>query len=118
MNRSCRISKLRDAYVTMASADALYSRMRWIRTSANPDGSATTHVFARCMLEDIANATGIRTEDIAFTLHECGLLRRIQALDSEEMEEAIVISREMVEHVALEFRVKSKMCMEVQYCKI
>ena len=92
--------------------------MRWMRISANPDGSATTHVFARCTLEDIACATGIRTEDVAFTLHECGLLRRIQALDSEETEEVIVVSREMVEQVAREFKVKSKMCMEVQYCKV
>ncbi|EJD04242.1 acyl-CoA N-acyltransferase [Fomitiporia mediterranea MF3/22] len=100
---------------TNGAHDALYSQMRWTRSSANPDGSVTTHVFARCTLQDIANATGIRTEDVAFTLHECGLLQKIQALDSEEMEEVIVISREMVEQVAAEFKVKSKMCMEMKY---
>ncbi|KAL5534511.1 hypothetical protein ACEPAG_974 [Sanghuangporus baumii] len=89
---------------TSGANDVLYSRMRWMRTSSNPDGSATTHVFARCTLEDIANATGIRTEDIAFTLHECGLLQKVQALDRDETEEVIVISREMVEGVAKEFK--------------
>ncbi|KAL5518698.1 hypothetical protein ACEPAH_381 [Sanghuangporus vaninii] len=89
---------------TSGADDVLYSRMRWMRTSSNPDGSATTHVFARCTLEDIANATGIRTEDIAFTLHECGLLQKIQALDRKETEEVIIISREMVEEVAREFK--------------
>ncbi|KAL5535258.1 hypothetical protein ACEPAF_3352 [Sanghuangporus sanghuang] len=89
---------------TSGADDVLYCRMRWMRTSSNPDGSATTHVFARCTLGDIANATGIRTEDIAFTLHECGLLQKIQALDRKETEEVIVISREMVEEVAREFK--------------
>lgn len=91
--------------------------MRWVRTSVNPDGSATTHVFARCTLEDIANATGIRTEDIAFTLHECGLLQRIQALDPEKREEIIIISREMVEQVAKEFKVKEGMVMDMRFMK-
>ncbi|KAI5123727.1 hypothetical protein M0805_000320 [Coniferiporia weirii] len=97
---------------TSGANDILFSHMRWMRTTANSDGSATTHVFARCSLEGISAATGLRVEDVAFALHECGLLRRIRALDSEETEEVIVISREMVEKVAQEFNVK-KMCMEV-----
>ncbi|KAH8120493.1 acyl-CoA N-acyltransferase [Phellopilus nigrolimitatus] len=99
---------------TSGANDVLFSRMRWMRTTANADGSVTTHVFARCTLEDISRATGLRIEDVAFTLHECGLLQRIKALDSEEMEEVIVISREMVEQIAEEFNVK-KMCMEIKY---
>ena len=88
-----------------------------MHTSANPDGSATTHVFARCTLEDISKATSLRTDDIAFALNECGLLQHVRSLDSEETKEPIVISREMVEKVAQDFRVK-KMNMEVQYVLI
>ena len=94
--------------------DALFERMRWMHTSANPDGSATTHVFARCTLEDISNATGLRIDDIAFALNECGLLQHVRSIDSDETSEVIVISRELVEKVAQDFRVK-KMNMEVQY---
>ena len=85
-----------------------------MHTSANPDGSATTHVFARCTLEDISNATALRIEDIAFALNECGLLRHVRPLDGGEAKEVLVISREMVEKIAQDFRVK-KMNMEVQY---
>ena len=78
--------------------------MRHLRTSANADGSATTHVFASCTLEDISRATSLRVEDIAFALHECGLLRRVRTLDGDGMDDAedkdvIVVSREMVEAV-------------------
>lgn len=59
----------------------------------------------------MSKATGLRMEDIAFTLHECGLLQRRTALDSKEV---FVLSREMIERVADERKVK-KTCMEVQY---
>lgn len=94
--------------------DALFGHMRWMHTDANPDGSATTHVFGRCTLEDISKATSLRIDDIAFALNECGLLQHVRSLDGEETKEVIVISREMVEKVAQDFRVK-KMNMEVQY---
>ena len=103
----------------LARSDVLYRSMRYTRMSANADGSVTTHVFAKCTLADIANATGLRTDDIAFTLNECGLLQRRKSLNGNgegegEVEEVIVISREMVEQVARERNVK-RMCMEVQH---
>lgn len=88
---------------TSGSDDALYQQMRWTQTTANPDGSATSHVFACCTLEDISKATMIRADDIAFALHECGLLQRSQELNGKK---AIVISREMVEQVAKDYKVK------------
>ena len=90
--------------------------MRVMRTSANPDGSVTTHVFAKCTLEDISKATGLRGDDIAFTLNEIGLLQRRRTKDNGDNppDEMIFISREMVEAVAKERGVK-RMCMEVQH---
>lgn len=85
-----------------------------MRVSANADGSITTHVFVKCTLSDIALATGMRTDDIAFTLNECGLLQRRKTLNGNAGEDAIVISREMVEEVARERSVK-RMCMEVSH---
>lgn len=88
--------------------------MRHTRTTANPDGSATTHVIVQCTLADIANATHLRIEDAAFAMHECGLLLRKKKVDGTDGEELIAISREMVESVARERGVK-RMCMEVQH---
>lgn len=98
----------------MEYKDALYRNMRFTRTSANADGSVTTHVFAKCTLLDIANATSMRMDDIAFTLNECGLLQRRKTLGGEDAEHVVVISREMIEAIATERNVK-KMCMEVQH---
>lgn len=97
--------------------DKVFQSMRRLRTTANPDGSATTHVFVKCTLKDISIATNIRIEDVAFTLHECGMLQRRRSIanqDSSLEEEMIVISREIVEQVAKERGVK-KMCMEVEH---
>ena len=81
--------------------------------------------------------TGLRVEDVAFALNECGLLmrRRREAVQKagdnapeemrdsedvegaeprEEIEECIVISREMVETVARARGVK-KMCMDLAH---
>lgn len=77
--------------------------MRWMQSTPNPDGSVTTHAFVCCTLEDISKATMIRPDDIAFALHECGLLQRTQELSDNK---AIVISREMVEQVAKDYKVK------------
>lgn len=99
---------------------------RVLQTTANPDGSATTHVVVQCTLQDISKATGLRVEDVAFALAECGLLRRRikkkvdkRAPDGTpevlmEEEEYIVVTREMVEAVAKERNVK-RMCMELQH---
>ena len=92
-------------------SDAVFSKMRHLRLSANADGSARLDLFVKCSLEDISKATGLRTEDIAFAMHESGLLQRRTNLDAKEV---FVVSREMVERVADERKVK-KMCMEVQY---
>ena len=112
--------------------------MRHFRTIINPDGSASMHIIIKCTLEEISAATFLRVEDVAFAMHECGMLsRRVRVReashssraisrtpeastyadeeeDEEEEEDIIVVSREMVEKVAQERNVK-KMCMELQY---
>lgn len=50
---------------------------------------------------DIARATGLRHEDVAFTLRECGMLVEIEGGGN-----LIGISGEMVEKVAMERGVK------------
>ena len=95
---------------------------RILQTTGNPDGSATTHVIVQCTLKDLAKATGLRVEDAAFALAECGLLRRKITKKSAsrnedgaiEDEEYIVVSREMVETVARERNVK-RMCMDLKH---
>lgn len=57
-------------------SDPMFTHMRMIETTANPDGSSTSHVLVKCTLVDIARATGLRVEDAAFALNECGLLIR------------------------------------------
>ncbi|CAL1696908.1 unnamed protein product [Somion occarium] len=95
-------------------SDPIFTSMRTIETTPNPDGSSTSHVVVRCTLADIARATGLRVEDVAFAMNECGLLVRRQKAEGEEMEETIVISREMVELVAKERNIK-KMCMDLAH---
>ena len=81
-----------------------------METTLNSDGSATTHVIVRCTLHDIARATNLRPEDTAFALSECGLLSRHQS-NGESCQDVIAISREMVEAVAKERRVK-ELCLD------
>ncbi|KAI0344184.1 acyl-CoA N-acyltransferase [Trametopsis cervina] len=106
----------------------MFSALRTIETTANPDGSATSHVIVRCTLSDIAQSTGLRVEDAAFALSESGILqrrRRINAdtanrrnrdkdADQDDQEEYIVISREMVETIAKDRNVK-KMCIDLAH---
>ncbi|KAL4244209.1 MYST (SAS/MOZ) family protein [Abortiporus biennis] len=117
--------------------DPAFSSLRTIETIANPDGSCTSHVMVRCTLADIARATGLRMEDAAFAMNECGLLsRRLKPDDDESkevgeetedgesmsnlktstgtVEETVVVSRELVEQIAKERRVK-KMCMDLAH---
>ncbi|TCD71419.1 hypothetical protein EIP91_010125 [Steccherinum ochraceum] len=93
--------------------DPIFNSLRTIETTANPDGSASSHVVINCTLADIARATGLRIEDAAFALNECGLLTRRRTSEGEDGEEemAIVLTREMVEKVADERNVK-RMCMD------
>ena len=93
----------------------MWTSLRSIETTANADGSATTHIVVRCTLADIARATNLRTEDAAFALNECGLLgRRLTNDGSGETEEVLAITREMVEAVAKERDVK-RMCMDLAH---
>ena len=104
--------------------DPMWTSLRSVETTANPDGSATTHVVVRCTLADIARATNLRVEDAAFALNECGLLvRRIRQNGPEDAEpepearaaeESLAITREMVEAVARERDVK-RMCMDLAH---
>lgn len=77
-----------------------------------PDGSASVHVIIKCTLADISRATNLRVEDAAFALNEVGLLaNRLRVNEEIEnsspvAEDAIVLTREMVEKVALERKVK------------
>ena len=102
------------------NVDELATDMRTIETVANPDGSATSHVVIRCTLEKLAKATNLRVEDAAFALNECGLLTRRYKDSNNDLshstvkgnekvdntEEVIMISREMIERVAKERKVK------------
>ncbi|KAF7784818.1 hypothetical protein Agabi119p4_983 [Agaricus bisporus var. burnettii] len=68
------------------------------------DGAAEIHVSVHCTLNDIARATNLRIEDAAFALNECGLLMR--RLTRSDENETIVVTRELVEKVAEERKVK------------
>ncbi|KAF7982431.1 hypothetical protein HWV62_28561 [Athelia sp. TMB] len=112
----------------------LSTNLRSIETTPNPDGSATAHVVARCTLVDIARATNLRVEDAAFAMNECGLLvkrykgninphaqvetsnafGRRKVVEEVEIEEVIMVTREMVEEVARERKVK-RACMQLEY---
>jgi len=92
-----------------AEDEVLFRQLRGLRSTPNPDGSATTHVVSQCTLADISQVTYLRVEDIAFALNECGLLQRRKLSESAEEgteEVQIVISREMVEQVAESRHVK------------
>jgi len=93
--------------------DEALNGLRRIETTSNLDGSATSHVVVRCTVADIARATNLRVEDAAFALNECGLLTHVQR-DSDGAREQIGITREMVEAVAKERRVK-EMCMSLAH---
>lgn len=94
-----------------------------------PDGSAVVHVTAQCTLEDLARATWLRVEDVAFTLREVGMLQnrappppkdgltKTTKIGSKtpsgaspapppRVEEVIWITRTIVEQVAKEWGVK------------
>ncbi|OBZ79378.1 putative MYST-like histone acetyltransferase 1 [Grifola frondosa] len=66
---------LRTAQISDLS-DPMYTSLRAVETTANADGSATSHVVVRCSLADVARATNLRVDDAAFALNECGLLIR------------------------------------------
>jgi len=119
----------------------IFTPLRKIVTVPNVrDGSATSHVVVHCTLADIARATNLRIEDVAFAMCECGLLERIQearrgggtavldgtnatgitvtedaAREQESDEHMVVgITREMVETVVKERRVK-EMCLSLAH---
>ncbi|KAF8588449.1 acyl-CoA N-acyltransferase [Ramaria rubella] len=91
-----------------------FESFRRMHTFANADGSATTHIVVSCTLDDISKATALRPEDAAFALKECGLLQRRKKRDSEQLEDMICVSREMVEAVAKARGVKKNM-MELNH---
>ena len=93
-----------------ALEDSVYTQQRWMRASVNSDGSVTTHAFVKCTLEDMSKATGIRMEDIAFALHESGMLKHMEVQESQNV---VVVSRKVVEDTAKRFNVK-RMVMEAQ----
>jgi hypothetical protein len=78
--------------------------MRTIETTANKDGSATSHVVVRCTLADLARATNLRVEDAAFALNECGLLVNKGA--DPDGKEVMAVTKEMVEKIGEERKVK------------
>ncbi|KAL0945614.1 hypothetical protein HGRIS_014769 [Hohenbuehelia grisea] len=94
--------------------DELFTSMRTIEMVGNPDGSASAHVYAKCTLADIARATNMRVEDAAFSMHECGLLQHVRREGGDEGREVIILTREMVESVARERKVK-RMMMELDW---
>lgn len=62
-------------------------------------------VSVRFTLEDLANATHIRPEDVAMALNECSLLKRRRTVGVDNHPE-IVISQRDLEQVAETYRVK------------
>ena len=123
--------------LTHVSPGELSTTLRSIETTPNADGSATAHVVARCTLVDIARATGLRVEDAAFAMNECGLLvkrykgninphaqveqsnafGRRKVVEDVEIEEVIMVTREMIEEVAKERKVK-RACMQLEHVLI
>lgn len=97
-----------------------FESLRQVVTTANADGSATTHVIVRCTLAELARATNLRVDDAAFALNECGLLLRRRTSEGDESAagggsgETVVVSREMVDAVAKARNVK-KMCMDLAH---
>ncbi|KAG8892366.1 hypothetical protein FRB99_002779, partial [Tulasnella sp. 403] len=112
-----------------------FGSIRTTHTETLPDGTSKTHLNIRCTLMDIARATGLRHEDVAFAMEDCGLLRRVkkepngktkkrESVDpGEEVSneggeedavegEIIYVSAEMVELVAKERRVKHKSILD------
>ncbi|TFK66090.1 acyl-CoA N-acyltransferase [Pluteus cervinus] len=93
--------------------DPKFSTERVLETQLNDDGSATTHVSIRCTLADIAKATNLRVEDAAFALNECGLLMQKIAIDDGNDEgQVLVLTRQLIEKVAAERKVK-RPCMDL-----
>ena len=97
-------------------ADPIFA-CRTLETTPNEDGSALTHAFVRCTLEDIARASNLRAEDAAFALHEMGLLDRHATLSTGpgEDQDFIVFTRTMVERVVKERDVKMEPCMKREH---
>jgi len=94
-----------------STVDPLFKSLRTFSTGQNQDGSATTHVVVKCTLADLARATNLRIEDVAFAMNECGLLRmRGNNGRDADATDTIVVTREMVEQVAKERGVK-KACL-------
>ena len=95
----------------------MWTSLRSLETTANPDGSATTHVVVRCTLADVARVTNLRVEDAAFALNECGLLMSRAVGDEDENDVAnvsLVITREMIERVSKERDVK-RTCIDLAH---
>ncbi|KIO21558.1 hypothetical protein M407DRAFT_10351, partial [Tulasnella calospora MUT 4182] len=104
-----------------------FGSIRTTHTETTPNGTTQQHLNIRCTLIDIARATGLRHEDVAFAMEECGLLMRRKkegngpgsangsasgSGDVPEEREIIYISAEMVEKVAKERRVKHKCILD------
>ncbi|KAG9040352.1 hypothetical protein FS837_000761, partial [Tulasnella sp. UAMH 9824] len=53
-----------------------FGSIRTTHTETTPNGTTQQHLNIRCTLIDIARATGLRHEDVAFAMEECGLLMR------------------------------------------
>jgi hypothetical protein len=59
--------------------------------------------MVNCALADLAHATNLRVDDAAFALNECGLLESKGSVDGKEV---VCITREMVDKVGKERKVK------------
>ncbi|KAF5328490.1 hypothetical protein D9611_014543 [Ephemerocybe angulata] len=65
--------------------EPMFTSDREFVTRLRSDGSAETHVHVYCTLADIARATNLRPDDVAFALNECGLLmKRMSKRDRDE----------------------------------
>ena len=94
------------------SPDPLFTTQRVFNVSEMPEGGLEAHITVRCSLVDIARATNLRLDDVAFAMQEFGLLTR--GLSEVGRGESILISKRMVEKVAEERNVK-KPCIDLQY---
>lgn len=96
------------------SLEPTFGSIRTTHTETTPNGTTRQHLNIRCTLLDIARATGLRHEDVAFAMEECGLLvrRKNEAGEGEDEREVIYVSAEMVERVARERRVKHRCILD------
>jgi len=90
---------------TRARAEKLSNGNRQEDPFSNKRAISGLDVSVRLTLQDLAQATYIRPDDVAVALNECNLLKRRRTVGADNHVE-IVVSQRDLEHVAETYRVK------------